>query len=131
MKDKRIFVNEKTIQQRRDKYEMAANPVSAFLRIAVDKESLEDSDWTSKDIAYRAFQRFCKHFKLAAMSKEKLGKILKQTYQEARIGPRDGERVTVWKGMKFYDRIFSDSYLTNDPGQDTLDGGEDVWNELV
>ena len=64
LKDKRIFVNEKTIQQRRDKYEMAANPVSAFLRIAVDKESLEDSDWTSKDIAYRAFQRFCKHFKL-------------------------------------------------------------------
>lgn len=132
LKDKRIFTNEKTIKERRDKYEMAANPVSIFLRVAVDEESVE-SDWTSKDMVYRAYHRFCKHYKLSAISKEKFGKIIKTHYQEARIGPRNGVRVSAWKGMKFYDKIFSDKYLTNvDEGQDTLDdGGRDVWSDLV
>ncbi|PWU80243.1 MAG: hypothetical protein DLM72_13225 [Candidatus Nitrosopolaris wilkensis] len=132
LKNKRIFVNEKTIQQRRDKYEMAANPVESFCRLAIDKESLEDTDWTAKETAYRAYQRFSKHNKLSAVSKEKFGKIMKTKYQEARIGPRDGTRVTAWRGMKLFDKVFADRYITNtDPEQDTLDDAGAAWSDLV
>jgi phage/plasmid-associated DNA primase len=49
---KRIFVNEKTIQERREKYETAANPIGSFIKEAVAEDSVI-SDQTTKEHFYQ------------------------------------------------------------------------------
>ena len=39
LENKKIFVNERTIKQRKTKYEMAANPIGTFLKITVNPSS--------------------------------------------------------------------------------------------
>lgn len=41
MNRNRIFIKEKTIKQRRERYDIAANPVEAFLEDAVADDSVE------------------------------------------------------------------------------------------
>jgi putative DNA primase/helicase len=78
-KNNGIFINEKTIQARREKYEMAANPIGSFIEHAVAKDS-EESDKAPKDVLYNVYKRYCKENKLAVESKENFGKILKNKY---------------------------------------------------
>jgi hypothetical protein len=40
LRSKRIFVNEKTIQERREKYEMSSDPIGSFIKIAVAEDSI-------------------------------------------------------------------------------------------
>jgi len=54
-----IFINEKTIQARREKYEMAANSIGSFIEHAVTTDSGE-SDNTPKDLLYNVYKRYCK-----------------------------------------------------------------------
>jgi putative DNA primase/helicase len=72
----RITMNQKTIAQRRSKYEMISNPVKCFVETAFEQDSLETSDFTTKDMVFKAYQLFCKENKIAAVSKEALGKKL-------------------------------------------------------
>jgi hypothetical protein len=44
----RIFIKEKTIEQRRDRYAITANPVESFLQEAVAEDSVE-SDTVVKE----------------------------------------------------------------------------------
>ncbi|HET7344981.1 MAG TPA: primase-like DNA-binding domain-containing protein, partial [Nitrososphaeraceae archaeon] len=74
-----VYVNEKTIQRRREKYEMAANPISSFVEHAVTRDSGE-SDKTPKDLLYNVYKRYCKENKLAVEAKENFGKILKNKH---------------------------------------------------
>jgi putative DNA primase/helicase len=94
-----IFMNEKTIQERREKYEMALNPVGSFVELAIAKDSIE-TDRVIKDDLYRAYRRFCKEKRLAIESKENFGKILKKQsrFQDGREAT--GLRRTVWKGVR-------------------------------
>ena len=94
-----IFMNEKTIHERREKYELAINPIGSFLEHAVAEDSTE-SDRVTKDGLYRAYTRFCKEKRLAVESKENFGKILKKrlNYQDGREA--SGARRTIWKGVK-------------------------------
>jgi P4 family phage/plasmid primase-like protien len=117
LKNGKIFVNEKTIEQRRERYEMAANSVHAFINKAVDVESME-SDLTTKETAYRAYKHFCKLNKLAAISKEKVGKVLKNTYAEARARLEDDTRPPCWRGMKLLPIYIR--WLDDNPEQKTL-----------
>ena len=41
LKNKRIFVNEKTIQERRIKYELASKPIECFKQDAIAEDSTE------------------------------------------------------------------------------------------
>jgi phage/plasmid-associated DNA primase len=101
LKEGRIFLTEKTIQDRRDKYELAVNPVKAFLNIAVDEESLE-SDVITKAAFHEAFKYFCNKNKLAVMSMIEFGRTLKeQRIQESR--ETSGKRRTLWTGIKLKD----------------------------
>jgi putative DNA primase/helicase len=111
LKQNRIFINEKTIEQRRDRYAIAANPVEAFLQDAVAEDSVE-SDTVVKEIFYQAYLRFCNKHNLAILSKEILGKILKKRYEDGR--QPSGKRQTVWKGIKL-----TEEYI--DIKQETLD----------
>jgi putative DNA primase/helicase len=94
-----LFVREKTIEERREKHELAVDPVRYFIRDAFSEDSVE-SDKTTKDGMYRAYTCFCKEKKLAVESKENLGKILKGKHGIQDGRESTGERKTVWKGVK-------------------------------
>ena len=120
----RIFINEKTIEQRRDRYAIAANPVEAFLEDAVAEDSVE-SDTVVKERLYQAYRRFCKKHNLAILSKESLGKILKKDkkYQEGR--QPSGKRETMWRGIKLTEEYNIDTR------QETLDASNDNLESTV
>jgi putative DNA primase/helicase len=96
---KGIFVIEKTIEQRREKHELAVDPIGCFVREAVSEDSVE-SDRTTKESLYRAYKCFCNKHSLAIESKENLGKILKNKHNFQDGRESTGERRTVWKGLK-------------------------------
>jgi phage/plasmid-associated DNA primase len=100
LKEGRIFLTEKTIQDRREKYEMAVNPIKAFLDTAVEEESLA-SDMITKAALHEAFKYFCNKHKLAVMSMIQFGKTIKEKFQEDR--ETTGKRRTVWTGIKLKD----------------------------
>jgi hypothetical protein len=119
LKDTCLFVNEKTIQQRIDKYEMAANPMQAFLNAAILQESLE-ADYTTKDSAFRAYKHFCISHKLPSVSKNKLGNFLETKYEEykPRVEGMD-KRPRCWKGMKLNE--YYSEYLVKNPIQRSVE----------
>lgn len=94
-----IFVHEKTIEQRRQRHELAVNPLKYFISDALAEDSIE-SDKTPKDTFYEAYIRFCNGHKLAVESKENLGRTLKNKFgfQEGRDSST--ERRRFWKGVK-------------------------------
>ena len=56
----RIFINEKTIEQRRERYAIAANPVKAFLEDAVAEDSVESDTVVKESIATKHIGDFAK-----------------------------------------------------------------------
>ncbi len=97
LKRGKIHVNDKSIQQRREKYRLARDPVSEFQNAAIEEDSIVD-DWVTKDQLYQAYKRFCNSKKLMVLSKEKLGTAMKTEYPESRLGT--GKRETIWKGIR-------------------------------
>ena len=110
LKNNGIFINEKTIQARREKYEMAANPIGSFIKNAVAEDSTE-SDKVAKDELYQVYQRYCKENKLAVESKENLGKILKKKHDFQDGREASGERRTIWKGVRLVGQPLSEVAL--------------------
>lgn len=104
LKNRGIFVREKTIEQRRERHELAVNPVGYFLKDAIAQESVE-SDKIDKDVFYEAYKRFCSEHALAVESRENLGRILKSNrfgYQDGRES--SGKRRRYWKGIKLAEK---------------------------
>jgi P4 family phage/plasmid primase-like protien len=112
-KTHRIYINEKTIKERREKAELIYDSVSSFLKDAVSEESTE-SDYVIKDNFHIAYTRFCRFHKLPVEQKENFGKILKKkhNYQDGR--ETKGERKTIWKGIRLV------KWNNNDPLQEVL-----------
>jgi hypothetical protein len=100
--NKRIFVNEKTIQERREKYEMSTDPIDSLVKKAVAEDSIA-SDQTTKDHFYQALVNYCKKRNLVVPSKENVGKILKKKYGYQEGREASGERRTFWKGVRLVD----------------------------
>ena len=97
-----VFIKEKTIEQRRERYIIAASPVEAFLEDAVAEDSVE-FDVVTKEKLCQAYIRFCNDHDLAILSKESIGKILKKKdFQEGR--EPSGKRETVWRGIKLTEK---------------------------
>ena len=101
LKNNGVFVKERTIEQRRERYMVAINPIQAFIKDAVAEDSVV-SDVVPKEILYQAYRHFCNEHKLAIQSKETLGKSLKSEFQEGRESC--GERRTIWKGVKLIEK---------------------------
>jgi putative DNA primase/helicase len=99
LRNESIFVNEKTIEQRRERHQLAVNPIQYFSEDAIDKESTE-SDGTFKDDFYDAYLRFCNRHKLAVESKENLSRILKNRYRFQDDRESTEPRRRFWKGVK-------------------------------
>ena len=99
----RIFIIEKTIEQRRERYTIAASPIDAFLIETVAEDSVA-SDVITKERLYQVYIHFCNNHNLAILPKESLGKILKREkkYEESRES--SGKRETLWKGIKLKEK---------------------------
>jgi hypothetical protein len=93
--NKQIFVNEKTIQERR--------------------EDSVISDQTTKEHFYRTLENYCKERNLAVPSKEIVGKILKKIYGYQEGREASGERRTVWKGVRLKDNDHTNRSLLSPP----------------
>jgi putative DNA primase/helicase len=94
-----VFLNEKTIQRRRQKYEMAANPVGSFIGHMI-AENCTDEDRTTKEQLYRAYVLDCKDNNLPVQSKENFGRILKRNFNFQEGRESSGLRRPVWKKVR-------------------------------
>ena len=111
LKNNSVFVNEKIIQTRREKYEIAADPSGSFIEHAVARDS-EESDKTPKDLLYNVYKRYCKENKLAVESRELWQDseiISKKHFQDGREA--SGERRTVWKRVMLVVQPLSEDSL--------------------
>ena len=109
----RIYTEEKTIEERRESYTRAANPVEALLEDVVAEDSVV-TDAVTKERFYQAYLRFCKKYNLAVLSKESLSKVLKKKLQEGREST--GKRERVWKSIRL-----KEEYNVDATKQETLD----------
>ncbi len=99
LKNNGVYLNEKTIEDRRIKSERASDPVKSFIEEAVNEESIE-SDWVVKSDFYDVYCRYCKRHTIAIKSIEAFGKDLKNKgYTDGRKGKKH-ERRTCWLGVK-------------------------------
>jgi putative DNA primase/helicase len=100
LRNKGIFINEKTIDERRKKSERVADPIKSFIEDAVAEDSTE-GDWIAKADFYTAYAKFCKKYKIAVKPIElfakDLGKIRRFDQQKKTI---NGERKMGWLGIK-------------------------------
>jgi P4 family phage/plasmid primase-like protien len=104
LKNDRIYLNQKSIQERRERFELLKDPIAAFIKVAVAEDSTT-SDYVTKDDFYNKYVKYCNFHNLTFQSKVGLGKILsKPPYnfvegKESKIG-KDGKRNTILKGIK-------------------------------
>jgi putative DNA primase/helicase len=99
LRNESIFVNEKTIEQRRQRHQLAVNPIQYFLIDVIAEDSTE-SDQTLKDTLYEAYIRFCNQHKLAVESKENLSRTLINRFRLHEGRESTGERRRFWKGVR-------------------------------
>lgn len=100
LKNKGIYMNEKTIEERRKKSERVADPIKSFLEEAIAEDSLE-TDYIIKSDFHSVYVRFCKKYKIAHKSIEVFAKELgkRKLYGEKKR-TINGERKNVWLGIK-------------------------------
>jgi phage/plasmid-associated DNA primase len=103
LKNENIFVNERTIEERRQRHELAVNPLQFFLSDAL-AEDMNESEITYKDEFYQAYIRFCKKHKLAVESKENLGRILKNKFRFQEGRDNSEPRKRFWKGIRLTEK---------------------------
>jgi phage/plasmid-associated DNA primase len=109
----KIHLNQKTIQERREKHELIRDPIAAFIKDAIDEASTE-SDYVRKEDLYEAYRKFCKYHNLPIEQKETFGKILKNKHRFSDGREASGERKTTWKGVRLI------KWINTDPKQETL-----------
>ena len=63
-KNKELYVNEKTTEEKRAKYERAVNPIKAFLEEALAEEELTETDEEKKEDVYKAYEMYCEKYSL-------------------------------------------------------------------
>jgi putative DNA primase/helicase len=128
LKNKEIFTNDKTIEERRIKYQSAIDPVKSFLEVAIDKESTEASFMT-KAAAYVAFVEYCKIYRLPIRTKDAFGKSMNNHNIEDGYATVDGKRSRVWKGIRLtaeFSALVKDADVKHpkDENQKTIDNME-------
>ena len=109
----KIHLNQKTIQERREKHELIRDPIAAFIKDAIDEASTE-SDYVRKEDLYEAYRKFCKYHNLPIEQKETFGKIVKNKHRFIEGREASGGRKTTWKGVRLI------KWINTDPKQETL-----------
>jgi putative DNA primase/helicase len=101
-KTKELYVNEKTTEEKRAKYERAVNPIKAFLDEALaEEDELSDADEETKEYVYKAYEMYCDKYSLPVEKLEMLSRILKGKFgfQDKRREVK-GEKIAYWKHMR-------------------------------
>jgi putative DNA primase/helicase len=113
-KQKGVFLTEKTIAQRREKYDLMLDPVKHFRSEAIAEDSVFSDEITKEDL-YKAYCRFCRKKKLAIEPKETFGKkMVSLGFKSCRIdvGLGENKKKTGWKGIKLVNEYRFQSELT-------------------
>ena len=103
-----IYLDEKSIAERRLKHERATNSVKTFLDEAMAKDSLKD-DFVLKSVLYSAYNRFCKKYKLPFKSPVGFGKEISKLRTLISDKEAKGDRRTIWKGIRLTPEYLLDS----------------------
>lgn len=100
-KNRELYVNEKTTEQKRAKYERAVNPIKAFLEEALAEDELTETDEEKKEDVYKAYEMYCEKYSLPVEKFEMLGRILKGKfgYKDTRHEVND-KKIAYWKGLR-------------------------------
>ena len=113
LKNDIIYLNQKSIKERREKHELLKDPIASFIKVAVAEDSIA-SDYVVKDDFYNAYVKYCKFHNLPFESKVGFGKILSNPphnfveRKETKDG-KNGKRNTIWKVIKLADGVNVDS----------------------
>lgn len=120
----KIFLNEKTIEERRIKSERATDSIGSFIQEAVAEESTE-KDWVSKSIFYNAYVLFCKKYKLPAKPIETLGKELKKKHQylDSKKSSKTGRKPS-WIGVKLNFEYMSSDPMMSLPSNNSIEASQ-------
>ena len=94
-----IYLDERSIAERRLKHERAINPVKAFLEEVMAEDSLAD-DYVPKSVLYSAYNRFCKKYRLPVKSLVGFGKEIAKLGILISDKETKGDRRTIWKGIR-------------------------------
>jgi putative DNA primase/helicase len=128
LKNKEIYVNARSIEERRVKYQLAADPISAFINEAINPViDPEVERNTIKDAMYIAYSQFCSIKKIGAIKKEAFGKALSKRFEWKDDSQRyQGKVYRVWVDRKLtpeYEKIAQDAIMRirQKYGQETLD----------
>jgi phage/plasmid-associated DNA primase len=95
-----IYMNEKTIEEKRKKYERSVNPISMFFEEAIAENSTVDCV-TPKKTLHEAYESYCKKYSLPIEKYDSFCRIVINLEHLETIRKRDeyGERVYCWKGI--------------------------------
>ena len=99
--NKGLYINEKTIEERRIKYERNVNPIKAFLEEAIAEDSTADSQISKKEV-HDAYLVFCDKYALPPEKYDHFCKIVKNEFgiREMRVEVgKEGKREMWWKGL--------------------------------
>jgi len=101
LKNNMPYLNQKTIQEKRERLELMSNSVKFFMDEAWDEENSTELDNIAKMDLYCSYEQFCRYNKIHPESIEKVGKILKHhpyNFGEGRE-TTGKQRKTIWKGV--------------------------------
>jgi phage/plasmid-associated DNA primase len=97
--NRRPYLTEQTVIDRRRKHERVIDPVDSFWDEVVAEDSTK-ADSITKDDLYSRFGQCCNHKGLPTVSKEVFGMKIKN--KEGILSAREGSggRRTIWKGIR-------------------------------
>lgn len=126
LKNRRIFQHEKTIKQRREKFELTADPIKVFIESAfLEPEEVakyNDKQCVKKETTFQAYNIFRKEKRLPILSKESLGKELKsRSWKDGKIADENDKRHWAWSNVRMRDEWMTKVKPYESGKQGTLD----------
>jgi putative DNA primase/helicase len=99
MKNKPVYMDSKTIEERRHKHELISDPIGAFFNDAIEPD-VEGT--VTKERLYEAYRKFCRFQRLPIESYDQFCKLVKKKFPHEIAEGRDSskDRKTIWKGIK-------------------------------
>ena len=107
-RDKEIYVNEKTIEEKRLKYERTVNPIKSFLEEAISSEDSEESSQLLdylilKEELHQAYEKYCKKYMLPVEKFLTFCSILKVKFglpDIRKVSKKDKtKKLAYWRGI--------------------------------
>ncbi len=100
LKNKQLYVNEKTVEERREKYERTVNPIKSFYDEAVSEYSIA-SDIITKEDLHKQYVIYCRKHAIPYERYELFCKNVKHKLELSEKRPIiNEERIRCWSGVR-------------------------------